>query len=87
MLNDAIWAAHFPHHMRVDGLYLGKQIRRDLSPNQVNRVIEGCDVCQLIYPSKRAEKLLGHGELGFEMHWFCDAINVIHYITIHIFNG
>ena len=60
-------------------LYLGKQIRPDLSRNQVKRVIEGCDVCQRIDPSMRVENLIGHGELAVERNWCRVAVDLTHY--------
>ncbi|KAG1714250.1 Protein DDI1 2 [Nymphon striatum] len=41
-VEDAIWAAHLPHHLGVDRtLYLARQIRRNLTREQVKRELVG----------------------------------------------
>lgn len=79
-VTDAIWAAHLPHHLGVDRtLYLGKQIRSDLTRDQVKRVIAGCEACQRIDPAMRAENLVGQGELAVEKDWCRVAVDVTHH--------
>ena len=83
-LKDAIWAAHLPHHLGVDRtLYLGKQIRLDLTRNQVKSVIEGCEECLRIDPSRRVENLVERGDLAVEGNWYRVAADVTHYNDIN----
>ena len=77
---DAIWAAHLPHHLGVDRtFYLAKQIRNDLSRDQVKREIAGCDACQRIDPATQAENLVAKGSLAVEENWRRVAVDVTHY--------
>lgn len=82
--SDAIWAAHLPHHLGVDRtFYLLKQIRSDLSRDQVKRVISGCEACQRIDPAMRVENLVGQGDLAVEQNWCRVAADVTHYDGTH----
>lgn len=78
--DDAIWAAHLPHHFGVDRtFYLLGQIRRDVPKERVKRVLATCETCQRIDPSLRAENLVGEGSLAVEGNWHRVAIDVTHY--------
>jgi len=77
---DAIWAAHLPHHLGVDRtFYLVKQVRSDLTRDQVKREISGCEACQSIDPAVRQENLVGQGDLAVERDWCRVAVDVTHY--------
>ena len=83
-LKDAIWAAHLPHHFGVDRtFYLGKQIRLNLTRDQVKREIEGCEECLRIDPSRRVENLVEQGDLAVEGNWYRVAADVTHYNDTH----
>jgi len=77
---DAIWAAHLPHHLGIDRtFYLVKQIRSDLTRDQVKREIAGCEACQRIDPAVRSENLVSQGDLAVGDDWCRVAIDVTHY--------
>ncbi|XP_067931421.1 uncharacterized protein [Watersipora subatra] len=77
---DAIWAAHLPHHLGVDRtLYLAQQIRKDLSWEQVKTNLAGCEACQCIDPALRGESIVPAGDLAVEENWCQVAIDVTHY--------
>lgn len=79
-LEDAIWAAHLPHHFGVDRtFYLVKQIRSDLTRDQVKREIAGCEECLRIDPARRAENLVERGNLAVMGNWQRVAADVTHY--------
>ena len=79
---DAIWAAHLPHHLGIDRtFYLVKQIRGDLSRDQVKRELAGCEVCQRIDPALREENLVDKGSIAVERNWCRVAADVTHYGT------
>ena len=79
---DAIWAAHLPHHLGIDRtLYLVRQIRGDLTRSQVKDELAGCEVCQRIDPALREENLVGQGSLAVERDWCRVAADVTHYGT------
>lgn len=81
---DAIWAAHLPHHLGVDRtFYLVKQIRSDLTRDQVKSEISGCEACQRIDPATRAENLVEQGNLAVERDWYRIAADVTHYNGVH----
>ncbi|KAG1647530.1 hypothetical protein GQR58_030521 [Nymphon striatum] len=47
-VEDAIWAAHLPHHLGVDRtLYLARQIRSNLTREQVKRELVGHGIARL----------------------------------------
>jgi len=51
-IENAVWAAHLPHHLGIDRtLYLARQIRGDLSREQVKSKLARCDACQRIDPA------------------------------------
>jgi len=78
-LDDAIWAAHLPHHFGVDRtLYLARQIRKDLGRDQVKRELTSCEVCQRIDPAMREENLVSQGSLAVEGNWCRVAADVTH---------
>lgn len=67
---DAIWAAHLSHHLGIDRtFYLVKQIRSDLTRDQVKRGLARCEACQGIDPAARTENLVGRGNLAVEDDW------------------
>ena len=77
---DAIWAAHLPHHFGVERtFYLVKQFRSDLSRDQVGRLLAGCEACQRIDPAARSENRVGHGELSVRGDWCRVAADVTHF--------
>ncbi|XP_067943207.1 uncharacterized protein [Watersipora subatra] len=77
---DAIWAAHLPHHLGVDRtLYLARHIRKDLSRKQVKTNLAGCEACQRIDPALRGESIVAVGDLAVEENWCRVAIDVTHY--------
>ena len=81
-LEDAIWAAHLPHHLGIDRtLYLGRQIRQDMSRDQVKRALQGCEACQRVDPALRVENLVGQGSLAVERNWCRVAADVTHFGT------
>jgi transposase InsO family protein len=79
-VEDAIWASHLPHHMGVDRtLYLARQIRSDLSREQVKGEIAGCEACQRVDPALRSENLVAKGNLSVDGNWRRVAVDVTHY--------
>ena len=79
---DAIWAAHLPHHLGIDRtFYLVQQIRSDLDRDQVKRELAGCEVCQRIDPALREENLVSKGSLAVEGNWCRVAADVTHFGT------
>ena len=79
-VEDAIWAAHLPHHLGIDRtLYLARQIRSDLSREQIKRELAGCEACQRVDPALRAENLVETGSLAVESSWCRVAVDVTHY--------
>ena len=78
-LEDAIWAAHLPHHLGIDRtLYLAKQIRTDLTRAQVKSELAGCEACQQFDPALRGENLVTTGSLAVEDNWSRVAVDVTH---------
>ncbi|KAG1663749.1 hypothetical protein GQR58_020218 [Nymphon striatum] len=83
-VEDAIWAAHLPHHLGVDRtLYLARQIRRNLTREQVKRELVGCEACQRIDPARREENLVAQGSLAVDGNWRRVAVDVTHYGANH----
>lgn len=81
-LEDAIWAAHLPHHLGIDRtFYLAQQIRKDLSRDQVKQELASCEACQSIDPALRAENQVPRGNLAVEESWKRVAVDVTHYGT------
>ena len=79
-LEDAIWAAHLPHHLGIDRtFYLVRQIRSDVSREQVKEELEGCEACQRIDPALRGENLVARGDLAVESNWSRVAVDITHY--------
>jgi len=79
-IEDAVWAAHLPHHLGIDRtLYLAKPIRVDLSQEQVKSKLAGCEACQRIDPALRSEKFMPTGKLSVEGNWHSVAVDVTHY--------
>jgi len=77
---DAVWAAHKPHHLGVDRtLYLARQIRGDLSREQVKQELLGCEACQRIDPAMRSENMVARGNLAVDDNWSRVAVDVTHY--------
>ncbi|KAG1682245.1 eIF-2-alpha kinase GCN2 [Nymphon striatum] len=83
-VEDAIWAAHLPHHLGVDRtLYLARQIRSNLTREQVKRELVGCEACQRIDPARREENLVAQGSLAVDGNWRRVAVDVTHYGAKH----
>ncbi|KAG1680249.1 hypothetical protein GQR58_012484 [Nymphon striatum] len=83
-VEDAIWAAHLPHHLGVDRtLYLARQIRSNLAREQVKRELVGCEACQRIDPARREENLVAQGSLAVDGNWRRVAVDVTHYGAKH----
>lgn len=79
-LEDAIWAAHLPHHLGIDRtLYLLQQIRGDVSREQVKQELAGCEACQRVDPALRSENLVAKGDLAVEDNWSRVAVDITHY--------
>ena len=70
-LEDAIWAAHLPHHLGIDRtFYLREQVKQELA---------GCEACQRIDPALQGENLVAKGDLAVEDNWSRVAVDVTHY--------
>ncbi|KAG1706946.1 hypothetical protein GQR58_003572 [Nymphon striatum] len=83
-VEDAIWAAHLPHHLGVDQtLYLARQIRSNLTREHVKRELVGCEACQRIDPARREENLVAQGSLAVDGNWRRVAVDVTHYGAKH----
>ncbi|KAG1653881.1 hypothetical protein GQR58_025339 [Nymphon striatum] len=83
-VEDAIWAAHLPHHLGVDRtLYLARQIRSNLTREQVKRELVGCEACQRIDPARREENLVAQGSFAVDGNWRRVAVDVTHYGAKH----
>ena len=79
-VEDAIWAAHLPHHLGIDRtLYIAKRIESDLSREQVKLELAGCQACQRVDPALRSENFVAKGSLSVEGNWHKVAIDVTHY--------
>jgi len=79
-IEDEVWAAHLPHYLGIDRtLYLAKQIREDLSQEQLKSKLTGCEACQRIDPALRSENFVPTGSLFVEGNWHRVAIDVTHY--------
>lgn len=77
---DAIWAAHLPHHLGIDRtLFLARQIDSGLSRQQVKRDLAGCEACQRIDPALRGENMVSPATLAVEDNWCRVAVDVTHY--------
>ena len=58
-LEDAIWAAHLPHHLGIDRtLFLAWQIDCNLTRQQVKQELTGCEACQRIDPALQGENMV-----------------------------
>ena len=87
-VEDAIWAAHLPHHLGIDRtLYLAKQIKSDPSREQVKLELAGCQACQRVDPALRSENFVVKGSLSVEGNWHRVAIDVTHYEVSVSVNG
>ncbi|KAG1670332.1 hypothetical protein GQR58_016949 [Nymphon striatum] len=83
-VEDAIWATHLPHHLGVDRtLYLARQIRSNLTREQVKRELVGCEACERIDPARREENLVAQGSLAVDGNWRRVAVDVTHYGAKH----
>ena len=77
---DAIWAAHLPHHLGIDRtLFLARQINSNLSRQQVKQELAGCEACQRIDPALRGENMVSAGDLTVDGNWCRVAVDVTHY--------
>ena len=77
---DAIWAAHLPHHLGVDRtLFLARQIDCNLTRQQVKQELAGCEACQRIDPALRGENMVPTGDLSVDSNWFRVAVDVTHF--------
>ena len=77
---DAIWAAHLPHHLGIDRtLFLARQIDCNLTRQQVKQEVAGCEACQWIDPALRGENMVPTGDLSVDSNWFRVAVDVTHF--------
>ena len=68
-----------PHRLGIDGtFYLVRQIRGDVSREQVKQELASCEACQRIDPALRGENLVAKGDLAVEDNWSRVAVDVTH---------
>ena len=69
-LEDAIWVAHWPHHLGIDRtLFLARQIDSNLTCQQVKQELAGCEACQWIDPALWGENMVSTGDLTVDGNW------------------
>ena len=81
---EAIRAAHVPHHLGVDRtLFLVSRSMPWVTRADVSRVLASCEPCARIDPAGRAENRVEPGDLAVEGNWARVAIDVTHYNGAH----
>ena len=77
---DAIWAAHLPHHLGIDRtLFLARQIDCNLTRQQVKQELAGCEACQRIEAALQGENMVPTADLSVDSNWFRVAVDVTHF--------
>ena len=77
---DAIWAAHLPHHLGIDRtLFLARQIDCNLTRQQVKQELAGCEACQRIDAALQGENMVPTADLSVDSNWFRVAVDITHF--------
>ena len=76
---SATWLLNSWPECNKKTLYLAKQVRSDLSREQVKLELAGCQACQRVDPALRSENLMAKGSLSVDGNWHRVAIDATHY--------